>query len=691
VTNVESDDSESDVVDDTRLQNKGKFEENEGSNSDDDQSLEVQPAARPYNALLHAFRQQADESDRPLKRRKVDLGIDSVPTAEEGANLKLNNGGSEEAEYDDLPDEITEDEEAAFAEDDLAEPTQGAEEDDLSDTFGADFASLDGSELSRRLKDVHEGRWRTEKVVTKMGTVAISAPASVDGNVARRSPVTSISDVSMKKRIADQAKGYIGSLTPFQQAMMPYSNSYTDLLVTNRTSRNASALRKITCLHALNHVLRSRDKVLKNTARQNHETNVDLDLRDQGFTRPKVLILLETRQMCAKYATDITKLFASEQQENKQRFTDSFHAPADDREDMPADFQDLFEGNNDNNFLTAIKFTRKTLKFYSPFYTSDIIFASPLGLNRILENEDPKKRDHDFLSSIEMVIVDQADAMYMQNWANVETVFRHLNGMPQETHGTDFSRVRSWYLDGHAKHFRQTIVFSAYLTPSMNRLFNADMLNVIGKAKLIPDYPEGAIGAVANGVKQTFVRFQSSLSPATDPDARFKYFTTTVLPSLVRLPKPADGARGLLIFIPSYYDFLRLRNFFATSNLTQHTSFGAIHEYSDVPAQRRARAHFLSGRHSILLYTQRAHHFFRLKVRGVKKVVMYGLPENAAFYTEMVDGFLGTTVEEGKIGVEEASARILFSRWDGLALERIVGTTRSKAMLGGKSDTFEFI
>jgi len=691
VKDVGSDDSESEAADDERLEDQDKVEENEGFESDDDQGLEVQPAPRPYNALLHAFQQQAEESDRPLKRRKVDLEIDHVPTADASTDLNLNNGGSEVGEYHDLSDEFTEAEEAAIFEDDEVLPTQEADGADSSGAFEADFASLAGGELSRSLKDIHDEKWRTDKVVTNVGTFHVSAPASIDSSIIRRPPVTSISDVSMKQRIADQAKHYIGALTPLQQAIIPYLNSYTDLLVTNRTPRNASTLRKITCLHALNHVLRSRDKVLKNTVRQNQETNADLDLRDQGFTRPKILILLETRQMCAKYAADIVKLFAPEQQENKQRFTDSFHAPADDREDMPDDFQELFEGNNDNNFLTAIKFTRKTLKFYSPFYTSDIIFASPLGLNRILENEDPKKRDHDFLSSIEMVIVDQADAMYMQDWANVETVFRHLNGMPQETHGTDFSRVKSWYLDGHAKHFRQTIVFSAYLSPSMNRLFNADMLNVVGKAKLIPDYPEGAIGAVANGVKQTFVRFQSSPSPATDPDARFKYFTTTILPSLVRLPKPADGARGLLIFIPSYYDFLRLRNFFATSNLTQHTSFGAIHEYSDVPAQRRARAHFLSGRHSILLYTQRAHHFFRLKVRGVKKVVMYGLPENAAFYTEMVDGFLGTTVEEGKIGVEEASVRILFSRWDGLALERAVGTTRSKAMLGGKSDTFEFI
>ena len=70
---------------------------------------------------------------------------------------------------------------------------------------------------------------------------------------------------------------------------------------------------------------------------------------------------------------------------------------------------------------------------------------------------------------------------------------------------------------------------------------------------------------------------------------------------------------------------------------------------------------------------------------------MYGVPENAAFYEEVGGGFLSTSLEEGRVEVEEAGVKVCFSRWEGLALERVVGAERVKGMLGGKGDTFVFV
>ena len=470
-------------------------------------------------------------------------------------------------------------------------------------------------------------------------------------------------------------------------------SSYQDLLFCDRSPQNAKDLRKLTCLHALNHVFKTRDRVIKNNARLDKEKGEEeLELRDQGFTRPKVLMLLPTRQSCVRMVDTITSLCEPEQQENRKRFQDAY-VKTDDQfsDDKPEDFRELFGGNDDDMFRLGMKFTRKTIKYFSQFYNSDIIFASPLGLRMAIGAEDGEKQDHDFLSSIEIVVFDQADALLMQNWEHVEYILEHLNLQPKEAHGCDFSRVRTWYLDDNAKYLRQTIVFSAFITPELKKIFNRNTLNVAGSAEYTRDCA-GAMLDLGVQLKQRFSRFESS-SPAADPDARFKYFITSVVPSLTKYSNMASaGGQGALIFIPSYLDFVRVRNYMSTSSAMQNISFASISEYTSVRDVARARSHFFSGRHSVLLYTERAHHFRRYHLRGVKKVVFYGLPENHIFYKELVGGYLGVSIGEGKLDPSEASVRSMFSKWDRLKLERIVGTTRWDEMLNSRGgDTFDFI
>jgi U3 small nucleolar RNA-associated protein 25 len=571
------------------------------------------------------------------------------------------------------------------------------DDEDASDPFEFHFSNPEEKELAWKFKAATNKKWRTERVpFSTIGKCTIAQPGDSESPSSLHASPSLVS-LKPKKRLAPTAEAFLPKLDETEKVVASHLFAYHDMLFGGRNVANSVNLRTVSCLHAMNHVLKTRDRVLKNSARLSKDSsNLEVEYRDQGFTRPKVLILLPTRQSCVRYMDAITYLCQPEQQENKKRFEESF-AQSDEKhgEDRPEDFRELFEGNDDDMFRLGVKFTRKTVKYFSQFYNSDIIIASPLGLRRAIDSsEKTKKPDFDFLSSIEMVIMDQTDAMLMQNWEHVTHIFQHLNLQPREAHGCDFSRVRTWYLDGNARFMRQTIILSAFVTPELNALVSQHCHNISGKVKYVPEYSGAMLQVRDLGIKQTFSRFESP-TLSNDPNARFKYFTTAILPTITRYPKPPDGSGlGVLIFIPSYFDFVRVRNYFATSTATQNISFGTISE-NQVPGDReirRARSHFLSGRHSVLLYTGRAHHFFRYKIRGVKKVIMYGAPENPIFYEEIVGGFLGSSIDDGKIGPAEAVVRNMFSKWDALALERIVGTKRVGSMLREKGgDVFDFV
>lgn len=668
----------------------------ESDSSEDDsfsEAEEPQPTSSAYRTLLSTLQHSnAAKDEPPRKRRKLGRRASSTERpvgdsesesddADIGQGREVMNGEVETGPVD-------EDEHAQVDLDEEPDEQPGSS----FDPFVGHFADPDTNELSIRLKAISENQWTMGKSSTSSGgRCLLQTPGDIE-EVPTRRQVKSADDVQLKPRLVSNAKKVLGQFSELEQVIAPSIFEYQDVLFGARTPQNANRLRHITCLHALNHLFKTRDRIIKNNAKVSQaQEGDDTEYRDQGFVRPKVLFLLETKQACVRAVEAITQLCNFEQQENKKRFLDSYSIPEEKfSDDRPEDFREMFEGNDENEFRIGLKFTRKTMKLYSKFYNSDIILASALGLRRAIESGDPKKKDYDFLSSIEIVVMEQADATLMQNWEHAEYVFEHLNLQPTEAHGCDFSRVRTWYLDGHAPHLRQTIVLSAYLTPKINTLYNKHMRNIAGRMKYTPDYSSGVIENLPNAtsIKQTFSRFESP-SHLADPDARFKYFNTAVLPQITRLPKPAPGSvggLGVLLFIPSYLDFVRIRNSLVDSDL----SYGAISEYTDPTDVRKARSHFMSGRHSLLLYTGRAHHFHRYNIRGVKRVVFYGVPENVRFYEEVV-GFVGRSVERGEVGRVEASVRTCFSKWERLELERVVGGKRVGKLVNDRGDTFDFV
>ncbi|EFJ41396.1 hypothetical protein VOLCADRAFT_68308 [Volvox carteri f. nagariensis] len=178
--------------------------------------------------------------------------------------------------------------------------------------------------------------------------------------------------------------------------------------------------------------------------------------------------------------------------------------------------------------------------------------------------------------------------------------------------------------------------------------------------------------------------------------------TTTTSPQIIPPSTTKLKFAGLLIFIPSYYDFVRLRNALKADDSAE---FATVSEYSRNAEVTRARARFYHGQRRVLLYTERAHFYHRYRIRGIQDVIFYGLPDHGEYYSELVNlleergaGGGGRGFGAGAAGgsaaslatAHQATVTALFCRWDVLQLERVVGSGRAKKMLQGESGTYMF-
>ncbi|KAL2340303.1 hypothetical protein Fmac_008243 [Flemingia macrophylla] len=481
-----------------------------------------------------------------------------------------------------------------------------------------------------------------------------------------------------------------------QKMFFSLCSSYRDILYCNKRPFYLKGLEDASIMdayiiHSLNHVFKTRDSVKKNDAKlAKLKENADKDrFRDQGFTRPKVLVLLPLASIVYRVVKRLIQLTPSAYKTNVEqmhRFSTKFGSE-EHKVDMengeesenakphesskPADFQVLFGGNNEDDFMIGIKFTRKTIKLFSDFHTSDIIIASALSLvNKIEEFGSNKEKDVDFLSSIEVLVIDHADVIAMQNWSHVHTVIEHLNRLPSKQPGTDVMRIRPWYLDDHARFYRQTIILGFYSNPDINASFNHQCINYEGKVKLVCEY-KGVLHKVLPDIRQIYERFNVDSIVEAD-DARFDYFVKKVFPRI----KDLDQG-GTMLFTNSYFEFIRIRNFLKSQN----ASFCLLGEYTTQSDISRARLWFYEGKRKIMLYTERSHFYHRYKIRGVQNLIIYSLPERKEFYPEIVNMLDGS---------DNMTCTVLFSCLDKLRLERIVGTAPTKRMVAAEKGVFVF-
>lgn len=465
----------------------------------------------------------------------------------------------------------------------------------------------------------------------------------------------------------------------------------------------------VVLLHALNHIAKTSDIIKKNNEklRGSRDGAADACPRDQGFARPKVLFLTPMRNSAYHLVMRLLALALRETRtdsiQRKERFQDEFGPDDDDDEQKddnaalagaktdreraalarkPPEHRALFHGNVDDHFRLGIKLTRGAARLFTDFYDSDILVCSPLALATKLEEPPkegtPRGDNVDYLSSIELVVIDRADAILMQNWKHLQTVMEALNQLPTDQRGVDIMRVKEWYLTGQAELYRQTVVMSSFVSAEMIALIGRTCKNHAGAIRLMPRHKGVLGGVVASGVRLIFERLplREKAAPATVVDARFEHFKDYLWP---RVRESVHGG-GQLIYIPSYFDYVRVRNFLRSEG----ASFVGLCEYTDRGDMARARAYFADGRRRVLLYTERAQFYNRHRIRGIKDILFYQLPDHPQFYLEVVNWIeeSGPSHDKNEAGgISMGGATVCFSKFDALKLERVVGSDRARLML----------
>nr|CAG4715943.1 unnamed protein product [Naegleria fowleri] len=460
----------------------------------------------------------------------------------------------------------------------------------------------------------------------------------------------------------------------FQGRLFTIMNDYRDLYFPNCTPYNHRVCVETYTLHIVNHLLKTKRYEWYNDTKREFYTKEQYTVRDDSYNTAKILVLVPNRFVAFLIVELMLELIPKLLSvRRREAFELTFDVDEEDEEikkTKPVWWQQLFEGNTNEEFSLGLKLKdyHGQLEIMALVAESDIIIATPIGI----QLENVADRYERFLSSIEVCIIDQCDKLLMQNWEHVTKTLDIVNVEEQQkfTFDLDFDILKEYHIQGFAKYFRQTIVFSSYMSPDINGLVTNYCKNMRGLVKVRSFY-EGVLSPLAGNIPQIFERI-SCTDPTTVDDERYNYFVNTVFP---RFKNSMDGR--FLIIVSSYLDFVRLRNYFDMCNIP----FYGISEYTE--KTKNVLSKFRQDSANFLVYTERHFYYHAPKLSDFKinQIVFYSLPENAFVYE--IFGKKGINIRS-----QYPSCRMLslFTTFDALKLERIVGTKRCKHLLTSDTD-----
>ncbi|KAJ1456730.1 hypothetical protein M885DRAFT_517160 [Pelagophyceae sp. CCMP2097] len=682
--------------------------------------------------------EDADERDFGQGASDNDSGDDGSGEEDDGEE-EDNEAEDREGEEDDGGEEEEEEEEeeeapAANVEDEEADVSDDDEAGETGEGR-ARLALMDG-QYGRPLSAAEKGDVRARRDAQSYARVPPAADADGLGSWTCSGDALSMESVGASdlRRLAPIVRAGVGEASPLQCGVLRAAATFRDVLATNMVSEASIALpepsRRAEVLsaalaHVADHVLRSRKRVLRHnkrlkaqktavapaTAPQKPKARADSRLllddddevlrgdgpgadkfRDQGFARARVLVLVPMRSAAVDVVEHLRQLWGVAKVSGRKRLDDEFGADAEETREGPADWEEVFGGNCDDDCAVglAVQVRRQgvLLSAFAPLDDCDVVVATPMALKLARERGEAEM---DFaLSSVEIVVIDQADVMLMQNWDHVAAALQSCNRVPKEVSTkTDFSRVRAPVLDGDAAACRQLVVLARFADARLRALVDAGSAeacrNRAGAARLgaapTPD-SASALTAAARRAQHVFQPIRAR-TPTASAEAKVAYFAHKVIPPLLKRAAGAASSKDIvgartLVFCNTYHEFVACR----AELRRRGANFVMVHEYSRGSEVSRARSNFYHGKAPIMLYSGRAHFYHRYRIRGARRVVFVSPPDHAQFYPEVV-GLL----QQDEAGAEANHALVLYTRFDALQVERLVGAQKAVDLLTGDRNT----
>jgi U3 small nucleolar RNA-associated protein 25 len=227
---------------------------------------ELMPSNRPYMALLQSF---AETAGPVAKRRRLNPE-EVVSVYEEAEELEDSDSERGDDDRDENQDGLGENPKRSTKEGDLEEDALRENEDDPedeeepedndseneddADPFDSHFDHPSEKVTTMKIKALQQNQKTTEKSVLQgLRAVRTYPKTSEDATMDLPSPVTSLDGLNLKQKLKEPASQKVGNFNDVQRILAPLIFNYHDILFNARTHKNGESLRKLVCLHALNH------------------------------------------------------------------------------------------------------------------------------------------------------------------------------------------------------------------------------------------------------------------------------------------------------------------------------------------------------------------------------------------------------------------------------------------------------